>query len=440
MLLKIQLPFSVQTIELQPSLKGNKVSILIGENGTRKSYLLRQVLEDGLASIAGELALGKNFFSHPPSKIIALSALPSDRFPSKNTYFDHLKKTKFDVAEYTYIGPRTARNIISRNQSARELIASVFLNLEALKKKGRFISEICEKVGVSTFVSFDLRVHSSVAESSDKEKIAVRLFDNIKKLSAQGTAKESFEEIFASLRKLEEYVHRQKLMNSPNVYPLAFKVWVDLERGQVDYDGVDPTVLEFGFRHDLLRASRITFEGGKSHEDLSTGQWASFSTLSAVALSVQNNSLILIDEPENGLHPLWQQEYVQNILSAIEHVKGCHVLIATHSPLILSSLPVDNSDCIVLGRSGGEVFADLKISPSGWDSNSLLEGAFSLKSPRGPELTDLVNSALKMISKGASKNKGELRNIAASLKMYRESLPETDMLKEIINSIIEISK
>lgn len=440
MLLKIQLPFEKQSIELEPNVEGNKVTILIGENGTRKSYLLRHILEDGIAAMSGELVPERNLFSARPKKIIALSALPSDRFPSKSTYFDHIKKTKFDINEYVYIGPRSFRNIVSRSQSARELVSSIFSNPKSLEKKGGFLSEICKKIGVSTSICFSIVPHSSISRLKGSDEIMESLIGRFQRnQSAAPFSNLDYDVAAQSVLKLKDSLQLFNQIGSLSAFPVL-KVWVDLERGQIDYGGVDPSVVEFGFRHELLRATKIIFDGAKSYESLSAGQWATFSTLSAVALSVQNRSLILIDEPENGLHPLWQQEYVQNILSAINHATECHVVIATHSPLILSSLPLENSDCIVLSNSNGAVIADLKISPSGWDSNSLLEGAFSLDSPRGPELTGLVNQALKLISKGTSKNKMELKKLATELKRYKKGLPESDVLKEIITSIIELAK
>lgn len=443
---EIQLPFSTQRIKLADSSIGNKVSIVIGENGTRKSYLLRQILVDGVALIRGEVEQARNTFLFPPSKIIALSALPSDRFPPKNFNYEYSYNTDFDIEEYIYVGPRTARNIVSRNQSARELISSILSDPEALKIKSKFISGVCKSIGVSTSIAFELRYFSSydaestIARMEKNLEIRYRRSKNIQ-FDAE-SFKSEMQEVCQKLNKLQSYVANKKdaLSKAGVKKPITLKVWIDLERGQIDFGDIDSSLLEIGFKYGMLKPSKILFDENKSQEDLSAGQWASFSTFSAVALSVKNKSLLLIDEPENGLHPLWQQEYIRNILKAIDHVESCHVVIATHSPLILSSLPFENSDCIVLRNANGEVSARMKNAPSGWDSNSLLEGVFTLDSPRGPEVTDLVNRALKLISLGIAKNKNELKKLTAELKLYRKNLPDSDILKEVISSIIEVAK
>lgn len=448
MLKTIKLPFSSESINLGKGQDGNKVSILIGENGTRKSFLLRHILEDGVVKIKGKEKQIRNVFSFSPSKIIALSALPSDRFPPKNNHYDRPGAREYDIDEYIYIGPRTAINIVSRNQSANELISSILSNPDVLKEKGAFISEICKKIDVSTNFSFHLRVSPNFEIQGATHRLTKSLKARAQKNSGTSpidpnSISEELEQIRVLLSEVAAHVLQQRTTNSSKTskFPQTiFKVWIDLERGQIDYGGIDPLILEQGFKYGILKASRIIFDEEKSQEELSAGQWATFSSLSSVALSVQDRSLLLIDEPENGLHPLWQREYVRNILSAIDHVKECQVVIATHSPLILSSLPLANSDCVVLKNTNGKITASIENSPSGWDSNSLLEGVFSLESSRGPEVTDLVNSALKMISLGIADNKNELKSLRAELKAYGKNLPDTDILKEVISSIIELSK
>jgi predicted ATP-binding protein involved in virulence len=43
---------------------------------------------------------------------------------------------------------------------------------------------------------------------------------------------------------------------------------------------------------------------------------------------------ILIDEPENSLHPKWQREYIGFLQGFIGYKENVDVIIATHSPLI----------------------------------------------------------------------------------------------------------
>lgn len=47
-------------------------------------------------------------------------------------------------------------------------------------------------------------------------------------------------------------------------------------------------------------------------------------------------NIILIDEPEISLHISWQKEILNDFKKIIELNRNIHVIIATHSPQILS--------------------------------------------------------------------------------------------------------
>jgi len=85
-------------------------------------------------------------------------------------------------------------------------------------------------------------------------------------------------------------------------------------------------------------------------DDLSSGQYVILSN--AVLLIMLNligngngrSNVLLIDEPENSLHPRWQLEYINVVLNSFTENLNC-IVIATHSPLIYYSLfkiPDDN--------------------------------------------------------------------------------------------------
>ncbi len=46
---------------------------------------------------------------------------------------------------------------------------------------------------------------------------------------------------------------------------------------------------------------------------LSSGQLSLISTTFFIASYLRNGAVILIDEPENSLHPSWQRQYISNL-------------------------------------------------------------------------------------------------------------------------------
>jgi hypothetical protein len=247
---------------------------------------------------------------------------------------------------------------------------------------------------------------------------------------------------------LNQTSHRAYLRESQDDQPreFPFNVYVDAQSGTIDTShGVSPGALLWALNIGYIRSRELKFRlNGRyvTQDQLSAGQWNLFSTMISLTLSVEDDSLILIDEPENGLHPAWQRTFLGTFRNAIDHAKGCHVLVATHSPLILSSLSPTNSDLITLTRTedGLDIEARRETTPAGWDASIILQEKFELDDARSPELTNLVDEALKIISLGLSKNEDKLQNLVKKIMPFYNNLPDEDLGKSIISSIISVAK
>ena len=66
----------------------------------------------------------------------------------------------------------------------------------------------------------------------------------------------------------------------------------------------------------------------------SSGEQQLLCSLLGLAGTLRNSAVVLIDEPELSLHPKWQIDYAKHMVQLMTIVKDCHVVIATHSPLI----------------------------------------------------------------------------------------------------------
>jgi len=66
----------------------------------------------------------------------------------------------------------------------------------------------------------------------------------------------------------------------------------------------------------------------------SSGELSLISALVFLVSSLGEDPVIVIDEPENSLHPRWQREYIEKILAAASY-RNATIIVATHSPLIV---------------------------------------------------------------------------------------------------------
>ena len=88
---------------------------------------------------------------------------------------------------------------------------------------------------------------------------------------------------------------------------------------------------------------------------LSSGEQNEVVMLYTLVFSVGDDSMLLIDEPENSLHVLWQKKFMRTI-EEVSAVKNLFVIVATHSPQIIGTRWENCCDLteLVGGENDGE--------------------------------------------------------------------------------------
>jgi predicted ATPase len=89
--------------------------------------------------------------------------------------------------------------------------------------------------------------------------------------------------------------------------------------------------------------------------DSSSGETNLLCQFIGILSTIQDNSLIIIDEPENSSHPNWQINYIGWLKDIFKEYLSCHFVIATHSHFILTDLQEYNSTIIALEKADGRV-------------------------------------------------------------------------------------
>jgi len=122
----------------------------------------------------------------------------------------------------------------------------------------------------------------------------------------------------------------------------VFEFTFDFEAGRASEDFAKMQALVLLRRLDVLRLERCLLspsQGEKSIDlaEASSGQQQMLCSMFGLLSELRDNSIVLIDEPELSLHPTWQMDFLGRLGSILEHFNGCHVILATHSPLIAQS-------------------------------------------------------------------------------------------------------
>lgn len=473
------IPFSTNMVSLPPWEGGdnNRFTVIIGENGTRKSLILRGILDNTLSvidtqkDIQSGFTFGEANSSIRTKKIIALSAIATDRFPSKSSIKKNLRWTKYDGGTYSYIGPRTAQNLISRNQSMLEVILAIIKKPKSAFKQSEFLLNIFRDLGLSGRLTvgfvYPFRMDKQGIEKGESfiQYLSDIFTPAFGELTNQAAAFFSQIKIHhpsfvwppdPSTKKLISKIDNFAVAGAPS--PSIYKILPEVEKKlskasyRIDIDYEDHlTLLDYSGKNDSLHLAVLTGylkptsifftkQSGEmiDQEELSAGQWSLFSSMISMATLVENDTLILVDEPEGALHPKWQRDYLSYLRQAISHANSCQVIIATHSPLILSSLSLDHSDVIALEKNSNDDSINWSIvnSLSGWKIDEILDDAFQMDGSRGAQFTENINLALRLVAQGVGRNGDELKNVLESLRPYLLTLPENDFARSVIRSML----
>ena len=107
----------------------------------------------------------------------------------------------------------------------------------------------------------------------------------------------------------------------------------------------------WGLREDM---GRLKSEITRLFEGLSSGHKAVISIITGCVAFLEERSVVIIDEPENHLHPPLLAAFMR-VLSDLIEDRNSVAIIATHSPVVLQEIP---RSCVwVLDRRGDAWFA-----------------------------------------------------------------------------------
>jgi predicted ATPase len=128
---------------------------------------------------------------------------------------------------------------------------------------------------------------------------------------------------------------------------------------------------------------------------------------------------IVLDEIELYFHPEFQRRFVKDLLKTISnlkipHIKGINILMLTHSPFILSDIPVSN----VLRLENGKVNNDDTLTFAG-NIHQMLASSFFMDSTTGDFSNYQCQEIIKFYDKVRDPDTTDLSNLLNSYKKLR---------------------
>lgn len=460
--------FSEQSRQLS-ELASEHITALIGKNGTGKSHLLSSIVQtflsieqvqqqkkrslrdlpleylayrlngrhcvvqmaskprlveclvDGFLVRVGELPL--------PKRVVALTISPFDKFPVPRSLRHSVKPVEPSI--YEYLGLRDQFGKASMESLLFRSLNNLFEEGENEALRRINIGAVFEFLGLEPFLTVIYRL-----------RIGSRL-QRMLRSGFSGDVREFLS--FSDQRNVEEFLRSDfALGDLTDLLRLA----VSREEG-----GFVRTTADFGLggslddtfrtlqplrRAGLLRLSGVEVKqvnGPRSNlRRASSGQLSMISALLALASVIDNASLVLIDEPELSLHPEWQVDYVNLLVKTFARFKGCHFVVATHSPMVVSQLP-KHANIIALDRPNLPPSEEI----AGQSADYLLAEVFGAPMHGNLYIRERVVSALGLIAEGKARS-SEFEHVLADLANIAKVVRPDDPIKSILGDISEVAR
>ena len=172
--------------------------------------------------------------------------------------------------------------------------------------------------------------------------------------------------------------------------------WIDMYGGHIGPDRRELLGLlkhEFKLKRiGLVENVSITLERKNliyELDEASSGEISLLATYAYIATHIQQGDVVLIDEPENSLHPRWQREYCRRLLDQF-YLYSPRFLIATHSPNIVQGAQSSDVNVRLVRMPSDEV----TMEPITKSIEGTLYEVFGVLSPANHYLSEKVTYIL----------------------------------------------
>lgn len=123
-----------------------------------------------------------------------------------------------------------------------------------------------------------------------------------------------------------------------------------------------------------LPDEEIVFYKDGSPFSFSSGQLSFLIGMFSIISTIENNSFLIIEEPENYLHPSLLTHFINSVTHILRDTNSI-ALISTHSPLVLRETPSDQ--ITILHRSNGKTYyKKTNIETFGADTHQIMIDVF----------------------------------------------------------------
>ncbi|HCD5723252.1 TPA: AAA family ATPase [Citrobacter freundii] len=148
--------------------------------------------------------------------------------------------------------------------------------------------------------------------------------------------------------------------------------------------------------------------------------------------------VILIDEPENSLHPKWQKKFIGLMIGFLGYEENLELIIASHSPFITMENEYHSTDFALYGISEGVLH---KVNHRQKDNNieQVYFELFGLLTPKSRYLSDYCSSLVR----GVAEHKisfSDAKETIEGMKKVAFDNKQLNFLEDVIRLLVKVKE
>lgn len=444
-------------------------SVLIGCNGVGKSTLLKEMVDffvdlhayinnfkqkmssankarlkgvkyhiDGVCCEV--IRIGRTFLTKIDDRFLASKKLrvPTivacnfgafDKFPVQKV--NGSSQTRYDVPYYKYVGAHVNGNMISSSAIAFRLLFALKENMDERQRQN--LSSILDFIGYDHTITLN---YSIVLRSKKNGSVYDHVLQHVQK--DKEYSKLTSEQRNNKVRELYDFYKNKEFAKQPTC-----NYDIDIDQNSLAANE-DLNYIYKLKQYDLVQAASVVFyKNGKqiASEEMSSGEFAMLSMVLSISTAASDShTLILIDEPELSLHPNWQMTIIDNLDRALKD-QVCHLLIATHSHMLVSDLPMNRSSVSQWekDKDGNLIANRIEENTYGWSAEEVLLKVFKTATDRNRYFGERIAKLLEQMGNDTI-TKEAVADELNELQEISQHLSDVDPMKMVLNIIIDAYK
>lgn len=299
----------------------SKINIITGDNGSGKSTILSEIAIQ-------EYKNGNN--------VICISNTPLHKFKRNTTSRYHVLK-------------QTSRAL---DDSLKKIILDTHYSNKNNKRTNIFVN-VLEYLNFDNIISFEVSI---VPYESLFRKLESEVYKD-------ETNESEIHEIIAYLKnrvKIEEddtHVFsnfRDKSVKLELEYYFGSKWDTSILKAPIQLILKYEKILRKCKLVSSIKISLIRINDYIPTSQVSSGEASYLSTLAFILSNLDERDIIVVDEPENSLHPRWQKKYTSNIFDILEYLNA-KLVLATHSPMIVIGAIEESNSLNLMKAKNNEI-------------------------------------------------------------------------------------